>query len=196
LISVGHLISRKGNEFAIAALPSLPEFDLVIAGDGPEEGSLRRLAKRLGVEQRVRFLGHVEQALLPSLVGASDALLLCSSREGIANVVLEAIACGTPVLATSVWGTPEILQVPEAGLLLSDRTSVAVVDGVRELFSNLPDRAATRAYAETFTWATTSARHGEIISNIVRAYYSRCAAPRVIGQGHLSLFDGAEGPGE
>jgi glycosyltransferase involved in cell wall biosynthesis len=163
LISVGHLIARKGHDLVIAALPDLPGTDLVIAGDGPEEAALRRLAARLGVDGRVRFQGHVEQAQLPALIGAADALVLCSDREGIANVLMEAMACGTPVAASPVWGSPEVVTAPEAGILLRDRSAGAVVEGVRRLLANLPDRAATRRYGERFAWSDTAARHAALI---------------------------------
>ena len=77
----------------------LPDADLLIAGEGPEEASLRALAARLGVAERVRFLGALPQARLRDYYGAADALVLASSREGWANVLLESMACGTPVVA-------------------------------------------------------------------------------------------------
>ena len=163
LISAGHLIARKGHDLLIAALPELPGTDLVIAGDGPEEAALRQLTVRLGVAGRVRFQGHVEQAQLPALIGATDALVLCSDREGIANVLMEAMACGTPVAATPVWGSPEVVTAPQAGILLRDRSAGAVVEGVRRLLANLPDRAATRRYGERFAWSDTAARHAALI---------------------------------
>lgn len=169
LISVGHLIQRKGNDLAIAALADLPGTGLVIAGDGPEEASLRRLAITLGVADRVQFLGHVDQTLVPELLGAADALLLCSDREGIANVLMEALACGTPVAATPIWGSPEVLNTPEAGVLLKDRSVAAVVEGVRRLLASPPDRVATLKYAERFTWPETAARHAALIRSAVDA---------------------------
>jgi glycosyltransferase involved in cell wall biosynthesis len=167
LISVGHLIQRKGHHLAIAALVHLPEVRLVIAGDGPEESILRRLAVKSGVADRVQFLGHVEQRALPPLVGAADALLLCSDREGIANVLMEALACGTPVLATPTWGTPEVVTCPEAGLLLRDASIEAIVDGVRQLLVNPPNRTETRHYAEGFSWSAAASRHAALVHSIV-----------------------------
>ncbi len=167
LISVGHLIERKGHNFAISALVDLPDTNLLIAGDGPEDQALRTLAQQIGVADRVQFLGHVEQARLVDLIGAADALLLCSDREGIANVLMEAIACGTPVAATPVWGSPEIVAVEEAGVLLRDRSAAAVVDGVRHLLANPSDRAATRRYAERFTWTETATQHAELVHAVV-----------------------------
>ena len=156
LISVGHLIERKAHDLVIEALPHLPDFRLMIVGDGPEEAKLRALAARLGVAARVDFLGRRPHEELPGLYAAADALVLASSREGWANVLLEAMACGTPVVASNVWGTPEVIAVPEAGRLMAERTGAAIADAARDLFANLPDRAATRAYAEGFSWDATT----------------------------------------
>ena len=159
LVSVGHLIERKGHHIAIGALAKLADVDLVIAGDGPEDQSLRSLAQRLGVADRVRFLGHVDQTKLPDYFGAADALVLASSREGIANVLLESMACGTPVLATRIWGTPEVVNVPEAGVVLEGRSEAALATAFATLFQHYPDRALTRRHAERFTWEQTSTDH-------------------------------------
>ena len=156
LLSVGHLVVRKGNEITIAALADLPDHELLIVGDGPEEESLRRLARSSGVADRVRFLGRKGHDELPALYAAADALVLASSREGWANVLLEAMACGTPVVASDVWGTPEVVAAPEAGLLMAERTPGALAGAVRRLFAALPDRAATRRYAEGFSWDDTT----------------------------------------
>ncbi|HZU87614.1 MAG TPA: glycosyltransferase, partial [Stellaceae bacterium] len=98
LLSVGHLIERKGHHRVIEALCRLPGFDLLVVGDGPERGRLEQLGRRLGVAERVRLLGAVGHAALPAIYTAADALVLASSREGWANVLLEAMACGTPVI--------------------------------------------------------------------------------------------------
>ncbi len=180
LISVGHLIQRKGHKFAIEALAVLSDTVLLIVGDGPDDQALRVLASHMGVADRVRFLGHVDQSLLPDLIGAADALVLCSDREGVANVLLEALACGTPVIATPVWGSPEIVTTPEAGLLLRDRSAASVVEGVRRLLDLPPDRTATRQYAERFTWTDTAVRHAALIRTIIGAAPSPHPQPATV----------------
>jgi glycosyltransferase involved in cell wall biosynthesis len=102
LLSVGNLIELKGHHLIIEALRELPDHQLLIIGSGPERQALEKLAVRLGVEQRTRFVGLVPQAELRNYYGAADALILASSREGWANVLLEAMACGTPVVATRI----------------------------------------------------------------------------------------------
>ena len=181
LISVGHLIQRKGHHLVIAALADLPGVDLVIAGDGPEEAPLRRLATRFGVADRVRFVGHVDQARLPDMIGAADLLVLCSDREGIANVLMEAMACGTPVAATPVWGSPEVVTAPEAGVLLRDRSVGAVIEGVRRLLAAPPDRDATHRYAQRFSWSDAAARHAALIRGVARTVLPRRGALRMPG---------------
>jgi len=169
LLSVGHLIDRKGHDIAIRAMPDLPGHTLLIVGDGPREAALRQLACDLGLGGRVRFLGHVDQARLPALMGAADVLVNCSDREGIANVLIEAMACGTPVAATAVWGSPEAVTIPAAGVLLRERSAAALVDGVCALQAAPPDRAATRRHAETFTWERTAAEHLQAIRDTMAA---------------------------
>jgi glycosyltransferase involved in cell wall biosynthesis len=156
LLSVGHLVERKGHHIAIEALSHLPGVTLLIAGGGAEEGALKALAKRLGVADRVRWVGVVPQTDLKWWYSAADVLALCSSREGWANVLLEAMACGTPVLATNIWGTPEVVSTPAAGLLLARRDAPALAAAWVHLHTQLPAREDTRAHAETFSWEATT----------------------------------------
>jgi glycosyltransferase involved in cell wall biosynthesis len=156
IASVGHLIERKGHHLVIEALAQIPDAELYLAGGGEEEARLRALAEQLGVTQRVHFLGAMPQAKLRTLYSAVDCLVLASSREGWANVLLEAMACGTPVVATNVWGTPEVVASPEAGVLMDERSAGGIVRGVARLRDALPARSATRAYAEQFGWQPTT----------------------------------------
>lgn len=156
VVSVGHLIERKGHHLVIEALAQIPDAELYIAGGGEEEGNLRRLADKFGATSRVHFLGAMPQAKLRTLYSAVDCLVLASSREGWANVLLEAMACGTPVVATNVWGTPEVVAAPEAGVLMDERSAGGIVRAVARLREALPARNSTRAYAEQFSWQPTT----------------------------------------
>ena len=156
LISVGHLIERKGHALTIKAMPLLPEWDLIILGEGPDRAALEALIARLGLADRVRLLGARPHGQLAACYGAADAMVLASSREGWANVLLESMACGTPVVASDIPGNPEVVQCRDAGLI-APRTPEGIAAGVRDLWAAPPDRAATRAYAERFGWAETSA---------------------------------------
>jgi glycosyltransferase involved in cell wall biosynthesis len=173
LASVGLLIDRKGHHHIIRALKDLPETDLVIAGDGPDRRMLEQLAEEMGVKDRVRFLGSVDQNRLRELYNAVDALVLASSREGWANVLLEAMACGTPVAASAVWGTPEVVTSPEAGVLMPSLDPQGVIEGVRKLFAAYPDHAATRRYAEGFDWQATTQGQLELFRSIIEGRKAR-----------------------
>ena len=160
LLSVGHLIERKGHhlviEALVALLPQHPDARAVIVGEGVERARLEALARQLGVADRVTLTGSLPQTELPRWYSAADVLILASSREGWANVLLEAMACGTPVVATSIWGTPEVVASPAAGVLVDERSGAALADGVRRLLAARPTPAAVRAYAEGFSWEDTS----------------------------------------
>ena len=156
LISVGHLIERKGHHRTIAAMAQLPEFDLLIAGEGSEHNVLQMQIEQAGLTGRVRLLGARPHAELPSLYSAADAMVLASSREGWANVLLESMACGTPVVASNIWGNPEVVQTDASGVIYDPNTPDGIVAGVRRLFAQPMDRAATRQYAEDFSWDATT----------------------------------------
>ncbi len=130
------------------------------------ETALRKQAAKLGLADRVRFLGCVNQRDLAEYYGAAEALVLPSSREGIANVLLESMACGTPVVVTQVWGAPEVITAPEAGTMMSERTAPELVRAVRALFQDYPDRTATRRFAERYRWSDTAAQHLAILEEI------------------------------
>ena len=152
LLSVGHLIGRKGHARVIEALQRLPDHELLIVGEGPDRGRLESLARDNG---RVRLLGARPHAELPAIYGAADTLVLASDREGWANVLLESMACGTPVVASDIPGNTEVVLAREAGLIVPN-TPQGIADGVSELHARPPGRADTRAYAEQFSWEATS----------------------------------------
>jgi teichuronic acid biosynthesis glycosyltransferase TuaC len=167
LISVGGLIERKGHHRTIEAMRQLPDFELIILGEGPEHQRLEGLIGEYGLTDRVRLLGPRPHRELPALYGAADASVLASSREGWANVLLESMACGTPVVAANIWGNPEVVRAPAGGVIYEPNTPDGIVAGVRRLFADLPDRAATRAYAEPFSWDETTAGQLALFRRIV-----------------------------
>lgn len=173
LLSVGYLIERKGHDIAIDALAKLlhtfPDARLLIVGEGPERKSLEQQAKKLGLENKVRFTGALPNAELARWYSAADALVLCSSREGWANVLLESMACGTPVVATNIWGTPEVVSTLTAGRLMAARNATALVECLQNLLASPPSRDAVRQHAERFSWEETSRAQLALFSKIINA---------------------------
>ncbi len=168
VISVGHLVERKGHHLVIEAMARLPGCELVVVGEGAERTRLEGLVVAMGLGGRVRLLGARSHGELPGLYGAADVLVLASSREGWANVLLEAMACGTPVVATDIWGNPEVVRSREAGVL-TERSAEAIAAAVDALLAAAPERAATRAYAERFGWDETTAGQVELFRRVISA---------------------------
>lgn len=166
VLAVGNLIPLKRHALIVKALVYLPGIDLAIAGDGPERSRLEALAGQLGLADRVRLLGRVSQESLPGIYGAADLLVHPSSREGWPNVLLESMACGTPVLATNFDGVDEIVGAPEAGRILAEATPTCLAGAINELLAAPPQREATRRYAEGFDWQATTAGQIELFGRI------------------------------
>jgi glycosyltransferase involved in cell wall biosynthesis len=149
LVTAGALIERKGQRFAIEAMRELPDATLILVGDGPDRLELEHLARPYA--SRVRFLGNRPHEELPDLLAAADAMVLPSSSEGLANVWVEALACGTPIVITEVGGARELLDRPEAGHLVA-RNPAAIANAVRAILSHPQPQEAVRATARRFTW--------------------------------------------
>jgi glycosyltransferase involved in cell wall biosynthesis len=111
MICIGRLEPQKGIDDLLRALPSVlerhPEWSVVIVGDGPDRRTLERSATEAGLASRVRFLGRRND--IPQLLSGSSLLVLPSRWEGMPNVVLEAMAAGTPVVVTAVEGIAELV---------------------------------------------------------------------------------------
>jgi teichuronic acid biosynthesis glycosyltransferase TuaC len=151
-LTVGHLVALKGVHIAIAALARVPDATLLIVGEGPEQRKLRGLVEQLGLHARVRLLGAVPHAELCDYYNAADVLVQASSREGMPNVVLESLACGTPVVAAPFAGISELLDAPEAGEIAAQRSAEAIAAAWLRLRDRAPTRAATRGVAERLGW--------------------------------------------
>jgi len=143
----GRLSPEKRVDALIAAVRELPDAVLLIAGDGPEEGRLRQVARGASVT----FLGAIPHDDMPILLNAADILALPSEYEGMPTVVLEALACGTPVVATHAGGIADVVTPGKTGWLLRD------VDALAETLKDaLPKgggmRAACVTAARPYAW--------------------------------------------
>ena len=188
LLSVGNLIEAKGHHLAIEMLTRMDDARLIIAGHGPERIRLGRLARRLGVEERVQFAGSVKQPQLALLYKAADAMILASRREGWANVLLESMACGTPVVGTDIPGIADVVRDPCAGRLFGELSVTGLEAAVRALRADYPARAATRCYAEQFSWAAPTASQAELYASVAGAARQSAAPARPPAASHPAAF--------
>ena len=181
--AVGNLVPEKGHDLAMAATAAIPGATLLLVGEGPERERLSQLARGLGVSERILFLGERPQHELSVIYNAADALILASTREGWPNVVLEAIACGTPVVAAAVGGIPEVVVEPDGGLVVHERSEGAFTEALARVIATPPERERLTRYAARFGWEETA--HGfaalcrDVLANRSTAKGSR---PRVRGK--------------
>jgi glycosyltransferase involved in cell wall biosynthesis len=119
----------------------------MVAGDGPLLGELQSMARRIGVEGSVAFLGTVRN--MPALYARIDVLVIPSHSEGLPNVLLEAIGAGVPVVATSVGAIPEVLTDDRVGIIVppGDPRAIAEAIGAAYALRSRPDAAS--AFQET-----------------------------------------------
>ncbi len=162
VVCVGNLLEHKGQRLLVEAFAEVvkvhPNARLLLVGDGPDRAALERSIAERGLAGCARLAGGVPNAELAPWYSAADVLVLASSREGWPNVLLEAMACGTPVVATAVGGIPEVVASPAVGRLVGERTPAAFAAAMLETFAAPPDRSQVRAYAEGFSWDETSRR--------------------------------------
>ncbi|GHU08829.1 glycosyl transferase family 1 [Betaproteobacteria bacterium] len=160
LISVGGLVERKGFHRVIEIMPALcqrwPGLTYLIIGSAGPEGDMRAAleaqVEALGLGERVRFLGHLPPAALPEPLSAADVFVLATRNEGWANVFLEAMACGLPVVTTDVGGNREVVCRPELGEIVTFGDSAALEAALDRALGQSWDRAVIRAYAEANNW--------------------------------------------
>jgi len=147
LAFAGRLGPAKALEVALAALVELEEVTLFLAGDGPERASLEFLAAELGLGERVRFLGAVGRREVLELFRAADVSVLSSAWENFPHTLVEALAVGTPVVATAVGGVPEIVRDGENGLLVPPGDPAALAAALRRFLGDAELQGRLRAAA-------------------------------------------------
>jgi teichuronic acid biosynthesis glycosyltransferase TuaC len=155
LVAVGGLIPRKGYHHLIRAFAQNVKQGLkpllYIVGEGESRAELEKLAQDCRVSDLVQLVGSRPNDELRYWFSAADVSCLTSSREGWPNVLLESMACGTPVVATGVWGTPEVVVSPQLGVIV-EQTPESIANGLAVALRKKWDRVAIRRYAESRTW--------------------------------------------
>lgn len=187
LLTVGTLSERKGAHLVIDAMAllsdRLPGLRYLLVGgagaEGAEGEALARRAARRGIAERVLFAGARPPAELPLWYGAADLFVLPSSLEGCPNVVVEALACGTPVAATPAGSVPELLADPEVGTIVPRRDAESVAAAIASSLARPWDRARVSREARARSWEVVGREVGE---EIAAALAARRAAPESLGR--------------
>jgi glycosyltransferase involved in cell wall biosynthesis len=158
LAFAGRLMAAKALDVAFEALARVPEATLLVVGDGPDRAALERRRADLGLDGRVRFLGGRSREAVLRVFAAADAVLLSSRWENFPHVVVEALAVGTPVVATSVGGIPEVVHDGSNGLLVPPEDPEALAAAIRRLLGDDELRSRLAAAAAPSVEAYSAAR--------------------------------------
>ena len=165
ICSVGGLIQRKNHQFAIQAMQYLPNHSLLIVGTGAEHNNLKALIEQLNLQNRVFLLGEKSQELLAEIYSNSDLFLLCSLSEGRPNVVLEALACGTPVLTSAVQGVDELITHDNYGKIVNIKTiePKILADTIQVMCLNNYSKDIIQEHGHRFSWEKSAQTYGDIL---------------------------------
>jgi glycosyltransferase involved in cell wall biosynthesis len=165
-VTVGTLNRNKGQSLVIDAIAAVPGATLVLVGDGPDREQLAAQAAERGLGDRVRLTGQVSPEQLAPLIAAADAVVQPSANEGLANVWVEALASGTPVIATRAGGIAEVLDRPAAGRIV-ERDPASLAAAMTAILAAPPDPADVRAAAARFSWDINGAALAAHLARLV-----------------------------
>jgi teichuronic acid biosynthesis glycosyltransferase TuaC len=180
MISVGGLVERKGMHRVIECLPLLtaryPRLQYLIVGGPSVEGDwgarLRQMVAELRVQDHVRFLGPLAPDTLKVPLSAADIFVLATRNEGWANVFLEAMACGLPIVTTNVGGNAEVVSSPDYGRLVTFGASDELAYAIAEAFETDWDRRRIIEYARANSWDSRVALLEREFRQLARTYKS------------------------
>ncbi len=180
ILTAGRLISIKGINYLIQSMPQIlqrfPKAKLVICGDGPEKGNLQRLAEALNISERILFTGYISHDEMIQYYKSADVFILPSIeidgyKEGLGMVIIEAMACGTPVIGTNIGGITDIIKDEYNGLLIAERSPDDIAKKAVKILSN-------REYAEQlkqnalvtvnskYSWSRIAEEFGQIYTQL------------------------------
>ncbi|MFA6593904.1 MAG: glycosyltransferase family 4 protein [Candidatus Buchananbacteria bacterium] len=176
VLYLGRLIKTKGVAYlieAMAELRTLPDLRLAIAGSGPELSNLKSLANKLGIKKRISFLGYIKDEDLPELYNSSAICVFPSyDREGILTVMLEAAACGRPIITTSACSMSEFLRNGYNGLLVKPQSVSAIAQAIKKLYcqpvvAEKLGRQARKSIKQQWSWEKKIKKMEKIYAQVV-----------------------------
>jgi len=168
LLSIGHLLESKGFHLLIEALKIMKNSNLFlyIIGGGPYKNKLKKLIGRLNLEDKVKLLGEKPQNELYKWYSSADLFCLTSLREGRPNVVLEALACGVPVVSMNKWGLAEFID-EDKGILLDSYSSAIIAKAIEKALGKNWDREKiASSIRRQFNWDKTAKEVYEIFRKV------------------------------
>ena len=181
VLSVAALKHIKGSDLLVRAAAllqkSTPNCRIILVGKGPELAALQELTVQLGCARSVTFAGEIDNNQLRHYYSAADVSCLPSRDEGWPNVVLESLACGTPVVATGVGAVPDILNAPEFGTVV-DPTVEAIHSGLQTALARSWSPKNLMAYAGTKTWDNVAASMEEFLQLSIQKSLTTAAGVR------------------
>ena len=171
-ISTGRLAAHKGYSFLIKALSEFKNTKLVLIGDGKEKSTLQSLALELNVN--VEFRGKLEHSQIAKELQKADVFVLPSITEGMSNSLLEAIACGLPVLVTNVGGSAELVK--DNGFIVKKENSLALKEKIEIYLSNktiLKQQAEqSENIAKKMSWTKVANQYLDLYTELSQNHYS------------------------
>jgi teichuronic acid biosynthesis glycosyltransferase TuaC len=173
LLYVGNFDAIKNPSLLVTAFVELRRRNpgrrarLVMIGKGVLQGRLEAEVAASGFAGEIRLAGQKSQQEVVRYMSAADVLCVSSDNEGVANVVLEAFACGLPVVSTRVGGIPEVLSADFLGRLTPQGDRHAMAGSIEEVLGSKPDSNRIREYALKFSWEETAAKYLELLSGAV-----------------------------
>ncbi len=174
VVTVRRLVRAKGLEHLIDAAPAvreaIPDVSIAIVGAGPLAADLRTRVTERGLDSTVHFAGFVPDDRLALAYRAADLFVVPTiALEGFGLVVVEALACGTPVLVTPVAGLPEVVRDLDPGLVLPSTDPLDIANGIIDALlgrMRLPSPEACIAYAQRFDWSVIAARVSDVYGEV------------------------------
>lgn len=172
ILYVGRLSEEKNVATLIGAIAQLARsgdtIDLAVVGNGPLADELVRLSNELGVSEHIHFYGDVDHDTIPVWMGAADYFCLPSFREGCPNVVLEALACGKPVIASRVGAIPDFVSA-SCGILFNPEKVTEVVTSITRALTTDWDPIAISTRVQNLSWDTTAENYARVIHTIANS---------------------------
>jgi teichuronic acid biosynthesis glycosyltransferase TuaC len=189
IVSAGEMIEAKGHQHVAAAVRDLVgegiDAELLIVGSRARGGraydvTLKEFVKNLGLGDRIRFIGFAGREGVAELLSAADVFCLASYTEGWPNVVHEALACGTPVVATQVGAIPEMIPSADYGLVTPVRDQSALLSALRSALAKDWDRARIEAWGGSRTWA-------RVTEEVLTVFESIAGRKKALASGEISI---------